>query len=320
MNLPFGDLLDRWFSTTSTNHPKLDPCLQQCSTLISPLLPQSRGYPGDYRKALHHALHYADALVEQIPPAIELSTAKFSTDPWVRALFASPAELEQTLQLSIAMRDYRPPLTGEQTLYALMGVRWERKQQFGMEQHNGMIQSDVPQQVINFKDHTFTLPAASEHEAREQLHHHFVERLAKQVKQQISELKQQRDKTYLEIKKLESALRHQLDDTQLQQRLEQLQQEWQRLGEQLNLDHAIEHFRAVMEQPEQVLRLEPLKLSIDRMGVERPAEAGGEPLQLLNLHGADRRIWTIMLVSFPWVPPRSSKEQLAEAYRWLAIS
>ncbi len=320
MRISLSQLLSRWFPPAAAQHPRLEHCLQRSIEQINPLLTQSRGYPGEYGAALHGALGYLDQLIEQLPPAIALNSSQFGSNPLVRALFASPAELEQTLRLSIAMRDYRPSVPGRQTLYALMGVRWERKLQFGMAQHNGIIQSDVPQQAINFKDHTFTLPAASEAEARELIYRHFVERLSSQVKGRLVALKQQRESHYLEIKRLESSLRHNPQQPEAASQLEQLKHEWSELNEQLENNRHIEPYREVMGAPEQALRLTPYELSIDKMGIERSAGEGGTPLQLLNLHAADRRVWTVMLVSFPWVPPRSQQEQLAEAHRWLAIS
>lgn len=314
-------ILNFWSPQFSSSEPQLEQDLQQLIQNINPLLQHASGYPRRYRKALQGALGYVDQLAQQVPGPICLNQQNFGTEPLVRALFASPKELKETLRLSIAMKRFQPGESGPQTLYALMGVRWKRLLQYGVEEENGVIRRDVPQQTIDFRDHTFTLPASSEEAARQLLREHFLQRLGNQIREQISTLNEERDALYRRGKQCEHALRTAATpDPALELEIETIWEQWRNLNQRLDTDHAINHFEQVMGEPESALSLHPFELSIDSMGIERTAEQGGKHLSMVELHGADRRIWTIMLVQFQWQPPPSSEEQLQQAHRWLSIS
>ena len=297
--------LQQWWRPSDTS---LERDLQSTIQSINPLLFQSAGYPRRYRKALHGALGYIDQLTAQVPGPILLDDAHFGSNPLVRSLFASPQELKEILKLSIAMHEFSPAERDPQQLFALMGVRWSRVLHFGVEQEGEVLHSDVPQHTIDFRDHTFTLPAASEEEARQLLRDHFLQRLANQVGQGIDILKEHRESLYRQGKQLEAEIRttDRAKTTDQPQKVEEIWEQWRETNRQLDTNHAIHHFRKVMTDPEKSLRLEPYQLSIDRMGIERTPEQGGTPLDFVNLYGSDRRIWTIMLVQFEWQPPPST--------------
>mgnify|MGYP003973786931 FL=1 len=321
MGFPFSSLLDLFRTHSTAPEPMLEQDLQRVVKSINPLLLQTTAYPKQYRKALHIAREYVDRLTQQVPGPLCLTSEQFSKNNLVRALFASPKELEEKLRLSIAMREHQPGNTDKQSLYALMGVRWERQLHFGVEEVNGETRTDVPQQTINFKDHTFTLPAASESEARQLLRDHFLQRLANQVKQHITDITQQKDALYKQAKQQESEQRNRdIPSPELAQQIHDTWEQWRDLTQQLDINHTIQHFEAVMTKPESSLCLSPFQLSMDAMGIERTEKQGGKTINLMDLHGADRRIWTVMLVQFQWQRPPSTEEQLQQAYRWLSIS
>ncbi|MBT3347444.1 MAG: hypothetical protein HOM84_07350 [Thiotrichales bacterium] len=292
---------------------------------IDPLISQSPGYPKKYIPALRQALSYIDELLQQVPGPIKLDRENFSKSHLVHALFASTNELERELQTSIAMREYRS--SGEAEIFALMGVRWKWQVHFGVERSGDKIRSDVAQNTIDFKDHTFTLPTATADECWQQLRNNFVKRLANSIAENIRELKTERDDLKHSAKQLESKLRKtskdqtlKLEQSQQREKIEQLWGRWRELNTELDTNHTLQHFNSVMNSPNNYLRLEQESVSIDKMGIERNTKDGGESIDLVNLYSADRRIWTFMLVEFKWQPPLSTAEQIAEDSRWLEIS
>lgn len=307
---------------SSSSDQALEEDLRQAIESINPLLSQSTGYPRQYRKALRNASSYVDQLINQVPGPINLDSESFGNNPLVRSLFASPNELKEKLKLSIAMHEYSSADDQPQQIFALMGVRWSRVLHFGVEQEGEVLHSDVPQHTIDFRDHTFTLPASSEQEARQLLRGHFLQRLSNQVRQETHTLEEEREALYRQGKQLEAEVRttHDADTSEQANQAEAVWEQWRAINQQLDTNHAIHHFRKVMVTPEESLRLEPYQLSIDRMGIERTPEQGGTPLDFVNLYGSDRRIWTIMLVQFEWQRPPSTQEQLEQAHRWLSIS
>ena len=56
---------------------------------------------------MERMIEYVMAQIAVLPPPIEAGRRGFTTDPHLRALFASPEQLLETLSFSPAMRDYR---------------------------------------------------------------------------------------------------------------------------------------------------------------------------------------------------------------------
>ena len=302
----------------------LDHDLQAVVESAGVILQHSDGYPKRYRKALRPAIDYIDSLVKQIPGPLMLSADRFGTDSLVRALFASPKEVDESLRLSIAMRTCSLPAheMKNRHLFALMGVRWERTLHYVADQQDEMIVFDVPKHAINFKDHTFTLPACSDQGVREQVRKEFLLRLANQFSARIREIRAQRDECAQEEKRLKKRLHHSPDQEagSLQLEIERVNEKWYKLNQKIDIDHLVVLFEEIMTTPESFLAITPYNFVVDKMGFESPEDGGGERLELAELSCADLRKWTVMIAQFPWQLPPSEGQEIEKAYRRLTIA
>ncbi|PTD97404.1 hypothetical protein [Pseudothauera lacus] len=117
------------------------------------------------------ALAHCDALVEALPPAIDLQRSAFASDPMIHALFATADDIELTLGYSAELREFltTPEAWSDDYCHALMAARPQEKQVLGVARQGEVIATDVPRRLLYFSDHTVVLPAIDAAAARERL-------------------------------------------------------------------------------------------------------------------------------------------------------
>jgi hypothetical protein len=109
--------------------------------------------------------------VNALPPAITADRQGYMTDPRLRALFASPESLREILSFSDGTRNYLKqapnPLPTE--LYAGLGAVRVERNVLGIEMEGEILQRDVAQTVVNFRDHRVVCFADNEQDSRREL-------------------------------------------------------------------------------------------------------------------------------------------------------
>ncbi|MEW5892755.1 MAG: hypothetical protein AB1697_06425 [Pseudomonadota bacterium] len=302
--------------------PELDAAVERVIARLEPRLKLAGGYPQRYRASVAHALRYARNLAQQVPGPVDINREAYTKNPFIRAIFASPDEFQAALCLSRAMQDYLKGHScsiGSQ-LYAVVGMRRREKGVLGMEMIGDAVRHDVPQTAVCFSDHTLTSISRSEAETRELLTESFLDSLVGQVADRIEQLKQA--KQALEQKRGELMARLHTADaverSRLQAELEETLTQLRASTEQLDLRRYADYLDAVLLQPERYLRLEPVTLHLDDMGIKREPGQGRE-IRLVDMIGRDRRRWSVALLHCqnPGVVPMT--ERLEAASRWINI-
>ena len=316
----FGHLFGR---QQAVDPPELLAAIERAVQQIEPRLRQAGGYPGRYREAVAHALAHSRDLAAAVPGPLDISTDSYLKDPYVRALFGSPEDIQPTLCLSHAMHEYqcREPDLGEE-LYALMGVRRREKSAFGMQLEGEIVRREVAQTVVQFSDHTLSCPAPTEAKARELFMWTLFDVLANQVQERAKARLREKHRLEKEKDYLTAHLRHpdeaRREDARHQ--LTSLLDQLRRATEATDLRKYAEDFSAVMQAPEACLRLERSTLHLDAMNVMQ-AEEGTAPahhLTFFDLIGLDRRRWMMFLVRCHPRPGDSMADRMREAHRWLS--
>jgi len=161
-----GARLGGWIGTLwqhYTTRDEGDTLIRQTTDSVvqiaDPVIRQAKGY----RKVLHDpvsgAMEYCQALIDAIPGPVVLDRNRYYDDPLVKALFASPDELEEVLRLSPDVNALRKRgQTGE--VVALLTMTQQEKTIFGHQQDGEMLVRDVRQQAVSFFDHRIVAPAA----------------------------------------------------------------------------------------------------------------------------------------------------------------
>ncbi len=316
--------LDWLGKRNAADDPRLPEAIERAIYKVEPRLKQSSAYTRRYRTVIAAALKYADGLAAAIPGPVALDREHYVRDPYLHALFASADEIQHTLRLSRAVRDYQQhAASGEGELYALMGMRRRESQSFGMETEGETVRREVAQQTITFSDHTLSCIAPSEHDTRALLAWSLFDSLISHVANHLENLR--RNKTLLEQRRDEHMARLRgkrgSERTQLETELRTLLDELGESSQKLSFDHLPGYFTELLRQPETRVHLEQQTFRLDGMGIQRTQThaAPSHPIAFTDLRSSDRRRWTVTLVRchHQQLPPIA--ELLEDANRWLAI-
>ncbi|MFN3594531.1 MAG: hypothetical protein ACK4TK_07595 [Thiobacillaceae bacterium] len=302
----------------------IETALARAVARVEPRLEQAGDFPRRYRRSVAHALEYVRQLAQAIPGPVEMAPELYARDPFIHVLFSGPDEMQQALCMSHAMHEYtrRPGGPGTDA-YALMGMRRREKTAFGMELQGELLRREVAQRVVIFTDHTLSGPAPTEAEARQLLMWNLFDSLLGRVSERIQARRQARQALEQERDYLRADLRLAPPERRsaLQQRLEKVLAELAAASATLDLRRLAQDFDEVLLNPEQHLRLERVKLNVDGMGVLRPNSApAAHELGFTDLHGRDRRRWTVVMVHcHPRPELLAMDERLHQASRWLQL-
>lgn len=339
-------LLQSLFSTTP-NHPgKFDAALirgaiERVVGGTDPRLRMATQYQKKLWPAVERSMDYVNELVDSLPPPVEISSRRFTTDPRLRALFASSKHLQEILSFGQELHQYRQRIGGglPTDLYALLRTERTEKTVFGVALEGNIIRRDVPQMTVNFHDHRIAFPAGSETKTRREIKKrafdHLIETalaqlVAVRTKKQELEL-QQRQLFQRKTKLLKGAsvgLEPLLDlqanamvtPAAIDRRLREIETELKRLrADSATLDQHLVKVAATLREPEKYLRLDRVTLTLDHMNIKVDKEAASTANTITFdeiMLGKDRRI-TILPIHFPSNELLPEQDFFTEANRLL---
>lgn len=299
-------LLNRLFSPSTEPDPSIRRALARVLELVDPLLENVGGFERTLVSPIHYALGYCDGLVDALPGPLEIERRAFATDPLVHALFATGNDIDEMLGKSQAVRDFLDEIesrTGEY-FYALFAARRMEKHQLGLEMHGETMQSDVPQTVLYFSDHTLTEPAATLDAARSRLRLATFDSLLKTFRAHLDELRAERDgvrshlsaeRAHLTVLKYRGGGEEVVVQTR---RIEALDSRLREVAGSLMPEAVLAALADFLRAPEASLCLEPCSIRVDRMGVlahDAATESGVDTLDFPELIARDRRRYLVTL-------------------------
>lgn len=300
---------------------------------------------GDYRRRLREpvecAVHHVVALVQGLPAAAEISRDAFGSDPRVRALFSSVEQLRGTLGGSRSLREFvdRRGASPSEPVYGLLVTEREERTVLGTELDGDTIRRDVMQVAVNFYNHRFLTPAASEAECRWELKKrafdYLIERaLERLTRERIkrSELEQQRRLLRRKLEAMRAGqwgLGAMIDDPAtgvgdigaLEAEIDAIDRELGRfVGSALTLEQSIEEIADTLNRPVDWLAARPIRLRIDHRGILVPetTDASCTECEFIELYSADgiRRTVLPVRISCEEIPAR--EDCLKKAAHYLA--
>lgn len=280
-----------------------------------------------YRRKLwepvEHMIDFVVNFINALPPPIVADRQGYMNDPRLRALFASPESLRETLSFSDDMRAYlkKAPNLLPDELYAGLGAVRTEKNVFGIEMDGEILRRDVAQTVVNFRDPRLISPSGNEQDARQELMQRAADYLIETALQQLTasrvqktQLEQQQRKLLLQkadlLKKAqvgfgaltEPITSKPIDLATLEQQLQDLETELHQLREDTaTLDQHLAKIAATLNEPEKYLQLESVSLTLDhsniKVAADSPRIAHSMTFQEVVL-SKDRRI-TALFIRFP---------------------
>ncbi|MGD8618381.1 MAG: hypothetical protein PVH54_04255 [Gammaproteobacteria bacterium] len=168
----FSGGFSAWHEQARNYQSESDALIKATEYVVDQTSPQLRAIPG-YRRRLKgpvtDAFSYIDDLVERIPEAFLCSRSTFSLDPRVKAFFVNPYHLQELFSQNKDIREIfeENPLADE--CCALMCMRMEEHQRFGVALIGDRTHREVLQTAVSFRNHQLYSPGVSEADARHAL-------------------------------------------------------------------------------------------------------------------------------------------------------
>jgi len=275
--------------------PAVAAALDRVIGMVDPLVRAAPRLERHLLGAVEHALGYCQGLVAALPGPIEINRRSFANDLLVHALFASPADIEDMLGRSQAVRDFldRPECWASDCFCAMLAARRQQKRQFGMAQQGNIIRADVPQEIVYFSDQTLIEPCCDLDTTRDRLQAKALESLLQAFNAHVDNLRRERESLRADLSVEHAWQHHNVSDEEKHTRhLVELDVQLRQNGEALMPENLIEVLADFLRHPETALSLTPVSICIDRMGIVHDAGQPDEDAQTISfpeLSSRDRR-------------------------------
>jgi len=128
--------------------------------------------------AMQPALAHLGALMAGVPRAHQANTGAWSSDPYMRAYFAAPEDIEHVLARSHALKAFFDEAPGATGAFAVMGMQMNERRTLGVARVGDQTRADVPQTTLGFSDHQIRLCGPDEDALREEVTCRMVDQLA----------------------------------------------------------------------------------------------------------------------------------------------
>lgn len=286
---------------------------------VDPLLKTVSGYERKLAPAVRQALSYCEELAAGIPGPIDVSPRAFSADPLVHSLFAAPGDIVDMLGKSRELRGFlADPAQGEEDeLFALLGMRQREKAVMGQALQGDMVQTDVPQRLLYFADHTLG-ELGSRHEiTRQRLQAAAFDSLAQGFASCVAELRQERHEA-----RTAWNMEHAGAVAGRAERRQVLEERQRQAIASLAPESLLQAFVEWLAAPQERLYLKPTVVTVDRMGViSRHPQTGGNfsTLSFPELVGRDRRHWIVLVARISRQDALDALLRQQQANRYLII-
>jgi len=272
------------------------------------------GYRKQLRPAIIHAIDHVVGLVDEIPAPVAAGRANYTTDPRLRALFASTDHMLEVFGNGAVLNEFRKGSADSagRVIALLMAERME-KNILGNDLIGDHVRRDVAQVAVNFSGHRLVEPTTNEADTRRQLKRRAFDHLLTLALSRIAEargsrtdLSRQRDLLRSKLKTLEQSgwsfeaqEGARPDPDALNAELQVTESELASLGAdsgalQANLDIVTD----VLGHAEQQLWGGDLVMHLDRMNIQRDAQqASAQQIELHELHNAHGHHLVVLMVS-----------------------
>ena len=290
---------------------------------IDPRLKYLSGARERLAPAVREALAFAHETIGQLPPSLPLSPEHWSATPLLRAMFARPSDISETISRSDGLRRYMESSAAPagDTLFGVLGATRVQRRVLGAALEGDMLRQDVALTSVSFGDFRLAGFAPSEAATRRGLEDFVLEQLAlAAMKEVAADRKRAEDlESYRQLLLTRLRLMEQSGaglDTLFEgvqdepEGLVRLRKELAINAEQLaavrtggeGLEAALERVIDALRNAEAIIQPTQLSLCLEPMNfLVDPAEVRCTPIELLEFStvNPDRPRRVGFLVSFP---------------------
>jgi len=308
----------RQYQERRASEEVLRQATEQVVETADPTIRQARGYRKVLRTPVAGSMDYFRSLIDKLPGPVSLSRGSYHADPLVKALFASPDELEEVLRINPETTKLREQgLNGE--VVAMMTMLKQEKTVFGYQQEGEIIRRDVAQRAVSFFDHRIVAPSSELEQTRDGIVNRGLEVLATVAMEGITTVRSKKaglreKREYLKgILKILGGKSHvmkmfatpdpeQLEEYRKAERvLAEVELELEGLRDRMAVpEHFLDHLQGIMREPDKHLVVRDQSFRLNWMGVrvEDQPESEGHDITLgeFSVHDEIRR--SAVLVRF----------------------
>lgn len=263
--------------------------LEAIESVVDGTEPKIR-YVSTYKKLLEKSvttsLLYINDLVNNIPGSIDINRKNFGITPQVHAYFSSTNEIKEIFSISDELKSFFDN-SEHKHAYALLCMNHDDKTVLGMELQNDVLIRDVMQTAVNFSEHKVMSPTATEDETREGIKKCIFDGLITYALKKLIGVKSEYRGLQEQQCSLQSRLRSRKAkggglnkllistddvDSECEGILEQIaetEDELKKVPPQWELPrYYIDQVINILEHPEEFIRLEPVFVNINNMGIK----------------------------------------------------
>ncbi len=290
--------------------------------LADPLMMAVPRYERKLAASVRGALDYCAQLVEDIPGPVDINGHVFGDDPLVHAFFSGTEQIAEMLGRSQAVRDFLggPAASAAEEFFALLGMRRHERKVMGAGLHGDRVRREVPQTLLYFSDHTLLELSAELAQTRSRIGELAFDSLAKSFAGRLEQTRGARQALHTEW---EMARAGGGEPRARAEALRALERRLREAAAALEPARVLEDYRAWLASPAANLRLDPVTLMVDRLGVlldpaMAPA-ADGDTIRFPELYARDRRHWILVLVRIRRAEAQRALAAAQQASRYLLI-
>ena len=312
-------------SGQSATAPRCDPALlrraiEQVVDGVDPRLHAVLDYVRKLTPAVERTITYFIDCGQWLAAPVEFSVRRWVSDPLVRTLFATAADLQRFFSDDPGVRAYFRDHPLAEEVYIGLGVTRHERRAFGMAMSGEVMQREVSQTVISFSDYRLFGACDNEQQLRQNIEQRgfgflIGEALERIVEHQSSAHDREHDKQILELR-LRGLMQKRLAmdslyyesnaalDDEIAALRTRLMHEQEALalshGETTVLDDYIAGISEVLADPERYVKRETVRLRVNRMNikVESPNEPADE-LTFSEVTIGGRPPRAVVLTRFP---------------------
>jgi hypothetical protein len=320
-----GRTIGGWFRNSwntyqeqKTQKKILRQITEQLVEVADPIIRQARRYHTVLHDPISGSMDYCSSIVDTLPGPVPLSREQYHANPLVKALFASPDELEEVLRISPEVKACQEKGTeGEVT--ALLTMTSHEKTIFGYQQEGELLMQNVAQQAVSFRDHRVVSIDTDIGGTKDKIMHRGLEVLAIVAMEEITTLRTRRDelrekKAYLGgllkilkgknhvLEMFSSPTQEKIEDyRKVEQKLSELEQELSTVRDRIATpEHSLGYLADIMKHPGDSLMMRNQSFRLDWKGVrvDDTPESGGNDIGLVEFSVGDELRRSAVLVSF----------------------
>ncbi|TDN57816.1 hypothetical protein [Paraburkholderia sp. BL10I2N1] len=145
---------------------------------INPRLQMAQRYRERLAEAVTISVRYEDSLVGGLPAPHDASVSAWSSDPCIRAFFATSDDIPRAFSRSRELRAHFERYPDSAQAYAVLGMAMTERHVLGVALEGDTIRSDVAQTTLCFRDHRARICGRTEAELRQEIRRLLVDQLA----------------------------------------------------------------------------------------------------------------------------------------------